>query len=177
MRNGKINEHFSNHQQTQPPLQGEELCGKSPRVQPEEFWPQCISAMVIIISQQPCVPPGIALFPEQKPKMDEELITPICLPCLCIFFFFSKSKGIKIYKKLLASKFRSIGKFGAISLTVFPFLLRPSDDACWERLQRPHCFPSHHKYWLACVGEISHQWPKKKQLFNLGRLRESREYF
>lgn len=95
MRNGKINEHFSNHQQTQPPLQGEELCGKSPRVQPDEFWPQCISAMVIIISQQPCVPPGIALFREQKPKMDEELITPICLPCLCIFFLLFKVQGNK----------------------------------------------------------------------------------
>lgn len=97
------------------------------------------------VSNLVCLP-GSLCFPEQKPKMDEQLITPICLPCLCIFFFFSKSKGIKIYKKLLPSKFRSIGKFGAISLTVFPFLLRPSGDACWERLRRPHCFPSHHKY-------------------------------
>lgn len=128
------------------------------------------------VSNLVCLP-GLLCFANKSLKWTRSWLHRFASRVSAFFFFFSKSKGIKIYKKLLASKFTSIGKFGAISLTVFPFLLRPSDDACWERLQRPHCFPSHHKYWLARVGEISHQWPKKKQLFNLDRLRESREYF
>lgn len=89
---------------------------------------------------------GATLFPEQKCKTDEKLITSICFSCLCFEF---KEPQKRVYTQAASVHVAANDRefFKSVNLTFFfCFCSDFQPNACWDMLSQPHYLTSQSKY-------------------------------